>query len=258
MTENNVSHNPLDYVTLEELTKLGLTLQDIEEAYQPSSGGVYHARGAESQGKTLWIAHWYRYNIDKGFYMPSDAVGNMTLKGKYAYGYQVLKGDNLRQYLWDLTHKPYRHKIVIIDEADSEFPARSFSEKEQTEISLRLWHTAKLGNLVLISSHLGNSTDVIMHLATHYLIFPRKPDFATNTMEFSVANALDLTIEDWTAHDVIKTMLIYGRKELTENTEEEQNKIRPSLAKKKTIQRQDAVDLDAELEWQNFDALKSR
>ena len=140
------STNPLDYVTKNDLLELGLTSEDITTAYQPSGGGVYHARGAESMGKTLWIAHFYRYLIDNKLYSPSEAVGNITLKGKYAQGYQTLKGDDLRQYLWDLTHKPYQHKIVIVDEADSEFPARFFTDKEQTEIALRLWHTAKLHN----------------------------------------------------------------------------------------------------------------
>jgi len=174
----------------------------------------------------------------------------MTFKGKYSIGYRVLKGDDLRQYLWDLTHVPYTNKIVIIDEADSEFPARSFSEKEQTEIALRLWHTAKLHNYVFMSSHLGNSTDIIMHLASHFYVFPRQPDFATNTLEFTIANGLDLTISDWEATDIIKTMLIYSRQELTENTTTEQEKIRPSLLKNKRKQESKAQDdeIDNELE----------
>lgn len=251
MNDDYASHNPLDYVTVSELLDLGLTLQDIQESYQPSSGGVYHARGAESQGKTLWIAHFYRYLIDKGLFTPFDAVGNMAFKGKYAEGFETLKGENLRQYLWDMTHKPYKHKIVIVDECDSEFPARLFTEKEQTEIALRLWHTAKLGNYVLLSSHLGKSTDVIMHLASHFYVFPHQPVFATDTMDFSIANALDLNVSDWVASDVIKTMLIYNRRELTEETEVEQTKIRPSLVKQNKSQRQAVVDeLDADLEWQ--------
>ena len=228
-----------------------MSLDDISEAYQPSGGGVFHARGAESTGKTLWIAHYYRYLIDNGFYTPYDAVGNITFKGKYSIGYEVVKGDRLRQYLWDLTHVPFRNKIVIIDEADSEFPARFFSNKEQTEIALRLWHTAKLHNHILMSSHLGNSTDVIMHLASHYYVFPRRPDFVTNTLEFTIANGLDLTIDDWEATDIIKTMLIYSRQELTEDTITEQEKIRPAQRKAKKKQEEilfDELDLDMERE----------
>lgn len=245
-----LSENPLDYVTVNELLELGLTQQDIIEAYQPSSGGVYHARGAESQGKTLWIAHFYRYLINHKIKTPSEAVGNMSFKGKYANGYQVLKGDNLRQYLWDLTHVPYTGKVVIIDEADSEFPARTFTDKEQTEIALRLWHTAKLGNYILMSSHIGNSVDIIMHLASHYYIYPQGINWLAQTMDFGIANVLDMFIDVYTAYDVIKTMLIYNRKELTENTETEQSKIRPSLLKQQKEQRLDNVtDFDAALEW---------
>lgn len=250
------SKNPLDYVTEQDLIELGLTPGEIDSSYQPSGGGVYHARGAESQGKTLWIAHKYRYLIDSGLYSPSDAYGNLTLKGKYGYGYTTLKGDDLREFLWDMTHKPYRGKIAIIDEADSEFPARSFSEKEQTEIALRLWHTAKLHNYVLMTSHLGNSTDIIMHLASHFYIFPRQPNFATNSMDFTIANALDLTITDWTAYDIIKTMLIYSRQELTENTEEEQSKARPKRQRIKVSKEDIANMLDEAVEWREATLLE--
>lgn len=247
---NKVSHNPLDYVTQQDIIDLGLTPNELDTAYQPSGGGVYHARGAESMGKSLWIAHFYRYLIDKKLYTPFEAVGNMSFKGKYSQGYTVYKGDSLRQYLWDLTHVPYTHKIVIIDECDSEFPARSFTEKEQTEIALRLWHTAKLHNYVLLSSHLGKSTDIIMHLASHFYIFPRKPEFTTNSLDFTIANQLDMITGDWTAHDIIKTMLIYSRRELTEETEAEQSKIRPSLLKKQRVKMDiELDDFDPNLEF---------
>ena len=246
------TENPLNYVTQEDIDELGLSFEELSQSYQPSSGGVYHARGAESMGKTLWIAHFYRGLIDSGMFTPFDAVGNLTFKGKYGVGFETLKGDRLREYLWDLTHKPYRHKIVIIDEADSEFPARDFTDKEQTEISLRLWHTAKLDNYVLITSHKGNSTDIIMFLATHYFIYPNQPSFQYNELDFTVANELDNTISDWTAYDIIKTMLIYNRTELTEQTEEESNKTRPSLLKKTKVPKNNHNDnLDIEAEWRS-------
>ena len=55
---DNISQNPLDHVTKQDLLDLGLSYEDIISAYQPSGGGVYHARGAESVGKTLWLAHY--------------------------------------------------------------------------------------------------------------------------------------------------------------------------------------------------------
>ena len=240
--------NPLDYITIDELLDLGLTVEEIKDSYQPSAGGVFHARGAEGTGKTLWVAHKYRYLIDSGFFIPSQAVGNLTFKGKYGIGYQVLKSDDLRQYLWDLTHKPYQNKIVIIDEADSEFPARLFTDKEQTEIALRLWHTAKLHNYIFLTSHIGNSVDVIMHLASHFYVYPRQPDFATNEMDFGLVNVLDVNIQEWTASDIIKTMFIYNRRELTENTETEQSKIRPSLLKKPKNGKQYEIDIELDIE----------
>lgn len=244
------SKNPLDYVTLKELYELGLTDDDIKKAYQPSSGGVYHARGGEGKGKTLLLAHFYRYLIDNNCFKPNDAVGNLSFKGKYGYGYTVLKSDDLRQYLWDLTHKPYRDKIVFIDEIDSEFPARLFSDKEQTEIALRLWHTAKLHNYIFMSSHIGNSTDIIIHLASHYNLYPYEPNFETNSLDYDVVNLLNPEITEWKATDIIKTMLIYNRRELTENTEEESLKLRPKKHKKINLIDNFDIDLDIRAEME--------
>src|SRR4030042_1753352 len=246
--------NPLNYVTPEKIAQLGLSLDDIRDSYHPSEGGVYHARGAESKGKTLLIAHLYRELIDKGLFTPADAVGNLAFKGKYGIEYQIVKGEDLRQYLWDLTHKPYRHKIVVIDEADSEFPARFFTDKEQTEISLRLWHTAKLGNYIYLSSHLGNSVDVIMSLATHYYLYPNIPSFESNTLNYTMFNRLEWSISNWTAHDVIATMLIYNRQELTENTQIERFKARPSKQKEKQTElKEKETELNFDLEWEEIE-----
>lgn len=230
--DNKISENPLDYVTQEDIKKLGLTPSDLSVAYQPSKGGVYHARGGENKGKTLWVAHRVRNLVDKGVISPENGAGNLTFKGKYGVGFQVLKGDDLRQYLWDMTHKPYKGVYVIIDEIDSEFPARLFTDREQTEIALRMWHVSKLGNRVFMTSHIGNSADVIFHLATHYYIYPNFPNFQTNSLSYTVYNRLSETITDWTTWDIIPSMLIYNRGETTENTEEERHKIRPSLIKR--------------------------
>ena len=246
--------NPLDYVTQNDLLELGLTPEEISSSHQSSGGGVFHARGAEGMGKTLWVAHYCRYLFDKCGFSPYNAVGNITLKGKYNVGYTVLKGDDMKQYLWDLTHKPYQEKIVIIDEIDSEFPARFFADKEQTEIALRLWHTNKLHNYIFMTSHLGNSTDLIIHLASHYIIIPRQPVFETNTMEFTVIDKLNLTITDNIATDVIKTMLIYNRRELTEISDSE--RIRPSLRKKEKNTKQLKEEQDFSGEWESLTNLR--
>jgi hypothetical protein len=234
-------NNPLDYVTLKDIQELGLSENELKTAYQPSGGGVFHARGAEGTGKTLWIAHFYKFLIDSGLFTPYDATGNISFKGKYGLGYTVKKGETLHEYLWNMTHIPYRHKIVIIDEIDSEFPARFFANKEQTEIALRMWHVQKLDNFVLMSSHIGNSTDLIYHLASHYLIYPKKPCFETNTMDFTIVSNLELWNTEMVAHDIVKTMLIYNRKELTEDMNTERTKKR---AQKKQAQQIEFVELE--------------
>lgn len=250
----NVSKNPLDYVTITELLELGLTENDILQAYQPSAGGVYHARGAEGLGKTLWGAHFYRGLVDSGLILPENSKGNLTFKGKYGYGYETLKSDDLRQFLWDMTHKPYTNTFVFIDEIDSEFPARSFTDVEQTEIALRLWHISKLHNYVVMTSHKGNSTDVIMHLASHYYVFPEIPDFSTNTLGYTIASAIYEETTEGEAYDIIKTMLIYNRRELTESTD--RDKPRPIKKKRKKrdiiddVYENENLDLDFDLEYE--------
>lgn len=251
--------NPLDYVTKKDILELGLSPSDLQSSYQPSGGGVYHARGAEGTGKTLLLAHMYRKLIDSRMFTPYDAVGNMTFKGKYGDGFTTLKGDDLRAYLWDLTHVPYENKIIIISEIDSEFPARSFTSSEQTEISLRLWHTHKLHNYIFMDSHLGNSTDLIIHLASHYILAPHTPSFKTNTLNFGILDRLNIkAYPNLIARDIIKTMLIYSRRELTENMEMEQSKIRPSLRKKQSkinTSPDNGHDLDLEVEMKEANLL---
>ena len=208
--------NPIDFLTKKQIDEIGLSPQELSKVYQPSNGHVTHCRGVEGTSKTLWVAKRVKYLIDTGRYSSYDLSGNLTFKGKYGEGSQVLKGENLLQYLWEVTHKPVRNKIIVIDEADSEFPARAFTNKVQTEISLRLWHTSKLGNSVFLTSHLGNSTDVIMDLASHYKILPSQPNWINDSIDFTVINRLYREVSDWTVYNIIQSMLIYNRQELTE------------------------------------------
>lgn len=237
--------NPLDFVTERDIIELGLTPNDLTMSYQPSTGGVFHIRGAEGKGKTLWGAHYYRYCIDNNLVLPANGVGNLEIKGKYGDGWTVLKGQKLHEYLWNLTHVPYRNKFIFIDEIDSEFPARFFSSREQTEIAIRLWHTHKLGNRVIMTSHKGNSTDVIFHLASHYVILPDTPNFETNSLDFTFIDNLKLRYSEQTAHDIIKTMLIYNRQELTEETNEQ---LSYADVTKKSKKKSTSVDMEVDLE----------
>jgi len=231
--------NPLDFLTKEQVKELQLSPDELASSYQPSGGGVYHCRGTEDAGKTLWIARRYKWLIDNKIYTPDEAVGNITFKGKYGWGYQTLKGNDLHQYLWDMTHKPYQHKIVIIDEIDSEFPARFFPGREQTEIAIRMWHIRKLHNVVMMSSHLGSSTDLIFNLATHFKIIPYQPNWETDSMDFTVINRLDKQITDWTVSGIIPAMLIYNRRELTEANDSQRNRPRAKVNQKERFNKED-------------------
>jgi hypothetical protein len=244
--------NPLDYVTKQDILDLGLSPEELSTSYQPSSGGVYHARGAEGTGKTLWIAHFYRHLIDSGKFTPYDTVANLTFKGKYGQGLTTLKGQELFDYLLNFSRTLPKHRIVIVSEIDREFPARFFSSKEQTEIALTMWEVQKIDSYFLLDSHIGNSTDLIFHLGSHYLILPEKPDFETNTMNFTFINNLELWTDDFTAHDVIKTMLIYNRCETTVVSSHNDKKKTQQIEKSTELDIDTELDLSAELETLNF------
>ena len=97
-----------------------------------------------------------------------------------------------------------------------------------------------------------------MHLASHYYVYPRQPDFTTNSMDFGLVNVLDVDISEWTAYDIIKTMLIYNRRELTEDTELESSKIRPSTIKGKKNGKQPVVDFDIDFDIESERATLTR
>ena len=214
---DNLLPNPLDFITHSDIAELGLSQADIEQAYQPSSGGVYHARGAEGTGKTLLIAHLYRALIDSGEFTPYDAIGNLTFKGKYGKGFTTLKGAELFSYLLEFSRNLPRHKIIIVSEIDREFPARFFASKEQTEIALSMWEIQKIDSYFLIDSHIGNSTDLIFHLGSHFMLYPNGVNWQNKTLNFDMVNNLKNRVfkDELFATDIVRTMLIYNRCETT-------------------------------------------
>ena len=230
--------NPIEIgqFTQKDFDNLGLTPNEIAQSFQPSRGGVFHFKGGEGLGKTCLIAHFYKYLIDIGYYTPYDATGNITFKGKYGIGYTVRKGEKLRDYLWGLTHIPLTHKFVVISEIDSEFPTRAFSDRDQSEIALRMWHVQKLDNIICYDSHIETeedrgSTDVIFHKSAHYDIYPQGINWQTQQIPYYVVNRLkNFAVSFGIANDVLRSMLIYNRQELTEVTGEN-DLIRPSKLK---------------------------
>lgn len=201
---------------------------EISAMIGASKGANIHYRGAQDKGKTLLMVLTYEYLIDNFGYTPDEAVGNLhILNSKYNKGYKVLKGDSLRQYLWDMTHKPYRHKIVMIDEIDSEFPARFFQDREQTEIALRMWHNIKLKNYILFTSHLGNGSDLIFSLSANMMVMPYGINWQENSLDFTVIDGFNCEVFDMTANNVIRVMNDYDRWEVTENTDEDKQRERP-------------------------------
>jgi hypothetical protein len=153
----------------------------------------------------------------------------------------MLRGEALYQHLRDLYEKPLRHTITIISEIDLEFPARFFGTKEQTIIALGMWQMLKFDNYVLYDSHTGNSTDLIFHLASHYIVLPETPNFETQSLDFTLIDKLHQETSYWTALDIVKTMLIYNRQETTANFKNLKSK---KVIKEKENHPEDGFSLD--------------
>lgn len=218
----------LDRYLVDDLS-LPFSLPDISKLpdgeIKKAGGANIHFKGTQDKGKTMLMIMFYRYLIKQCGYSPKDGVGNLSLS-KYGDGFQTLKGDDLHQYLWDLTHKPYRDKIVMIDEIDSEFPARFHQDRDQTEIALRMWHNRKLRNYIMFTSHLGRGADLIFDLATNFVIFPSFPKWDEDKIDFTVFNKLDLIVSEFEAFGIYDIVGTYDRWEMTEKTSEDSQRKR--------------------------------
>lgn len=160
-------------------------------------------KGRQDTGKTLTMVatllelcrfHGYKY---------SEAVGNV---GVNMPGFTKLNSQQLREYVKRTCSEGLKHRIILIDEIDSVFPARFWSDKEQTEALLGLWQDVKLFNWVLYTAHLGKAIDKIIRDCTQVVVIPeyvREDD----TVYLEVIDGLDLEVfEDaiYPASDVFK------------------------------------------------------
>jgi len=199
--------------------------------WESSGGGNIEIAGHIHQGKTVLMAHLDR--LIKEYYGYINSVGNLTLHGELGKNHTILKGDNLRNWLLECTHIPYRNMLVNIDEIDSLAPARSSSNAWQTELAIRLWHSEKLRNWVIYTDHrlppeeeFEHSTDLIIQKAANFVLWPQGIDWVNDSLDVLVENRN--TGEKpyvLTAHYITSTMRLYSRHEATENTEEDMERL---------------------------------
>lgn len=205
-------------------------LSQLNGAWENSGGGNIEIAGHIHQGKTALMAHLDR--MLKEYYGYTHSVGNLSLSGQLGQNHTVLKGDDLRNWLLECTHVPYRNMLVNIDEIDSLAPARGSSNAWQTELAVRLWHSEKLRNWVIYTDHrlppeeeFEHSTDLIIQKAANFVLWPQGIDWDNDSLDVRVENRNTGDEYLFTAHYITSTMRLYSRHEGTENTSEDLAKI---------------------------------
>lgn len=201
-----------------------------EDSFEESGGGNIEIAGHIHQGKTVLMAHLDR--LFKEYYGYEKSVGNLTLYGELGKNHTILKGNDLRNWLLECTHIPYRNMLVNIDEIDSLAPARASNNSWQTEIAIRLWHSEKLRNWVLYTDHrlppeeeFDHSTDLIIQKAANFVLWPQAVNWFTDSLDVIVENRNTGDTYTFTAHHITSTMRLYSRHEGTENESEDIGRI---------------------------------
>lgn len=88
---------------------------------------------------------------------------------------RVVSIGEMREFCRYMVERNLRRQLVVIDEINSIFPARLWSDKEQTENLLGLWQDFKMGNQIFYTTHIGVSVDKIIREANMggRLMFPQ-------------------------------------------------------------------------------------
>jgi hypothetical protein len=169
-------------------------------------------KGRQDTGKTLTMVATLQELCLRHGYSPSEAVGNV---GVNLDGFVKLNNDGLREYVKRTCSEGLRHKIILIDEIDSVFPARFWSDKAQTETLLGLWQDVKLFNWVLYTAHLGKAIDKIIRDCTQIVVIPeyvREDD----AIYLEIIDGLDLMVFGDVIYPASAVFPLYDRWEVVQ------------------------------------------
>jgi hypothetical protein len=132
--------------------------------------GVYEYCGPQRCGKNTLMTADLVFKVRKRFpwvkvYTNSSLIGlgNVVTLNSQALGLEILAIKD-------------RHEtdiVIIFDELGQELGARSFDSKTQTKIVNFAWQMPKRRILFMYSDNLGNSADVVLRLATWFVIMPK-------------------------------------------------------------------------------------
>lgn len=124
----------------------------------------------QRKGKTTKLVRDYLWLLSAGSYTGYETISNLKIDVK---GLTFVDNERMKYEMYHgLAIRQDRHKIYIVDDASSVFPARGYSDKTQSEILQHIWKDSKLFNYIMFSSHVGKSVDLILDNATNYLFIP--------------------------------------------------------------------------------------
>lgn len=159
------------------------------------------------KGKTLgMIATALHLHLNEG-YAGDDIHGNLEF---HIPGYHQYDNAGIREVMRNFVKNRERHKIIMVDEVDTVFPARFFSKAEQTQTLLGLWQYTKMDSHWLGTTHLGNSTDAIIDSTVQISCIPEY-DKLTDTLTIEVINGIDLDFGTLEIPEASRLFPIYNR-----------------------------------------------
>lgn len=167
-------------------------------------------RAFQDKGKTalaigtileLCAHHGYAYN---------EVVGNLHFNFPLPpdQAPHSMHNSNMRAYVRSMVTKGIKHKVVLMDEADRLFPARFWSQREQTDALIGLWQDYKLFNYVIYTAHEGTSVDVVLRQVTQIELAPEY-DAKNDCINFTIYNAVDGFVDNDCLVNVSKNVFPY-------------------------------------------------
>jgi len=139
-------------------------------------------------GKTLTAVAMVKYFILERGYDPREVYANFEIRYP---GCHALTSEGIRQLIGQIMHLGWRHKIIVIDEANTVFPARLWGDKERTKELLSLWQDVKMFHKIIYTSHIGRAVDLLLRQATDFDIIPWI-DRQEDCVNLRVINGVDL------------------------------------------------------------------
>lgn len=159
------------------------------------------------KGKTLgMVATALHLHYNEG-YQGADMHGNFELR---LPGYNRHDNAGIRDVMRRFVQNREHHKIIMVDEVDTVFPARFFGKTEQTQTLLGLWQYTKMDSWWLGTTHLGNSTDSIIDATVQISCVPEYHK-DSDLLTIQVINGIDLEFSCLEVPDASRLFPVYNR-----------------------------------------------